>query len=81
MSLNWSGQPGNLVAVGAKGIYTIQTVAYSGAKYVLQGVGHDDLVMVQLPFMGREFGDLKEAMKHADWIENQAAVESQGSGT
>jgi hypothetical protein len=76
--LTWNGQPGNAIAVGAKGIYTIQSL--SNGKHVLQGVGHDDMPMLALPFMGREFDTLDHAKGHAGALDRVTAVEPEASG-
>lgn len=76
MTLRWGGSSGNLVAVGVRGIYTIQTVR---GQYVLQGVGHDELPMAALPALGHWFGVLEFAKRHAEKIE-QAPADAEVSG-
>lgn len=70
-SLNWAGQQGNLVAVGARGTYTIQSLA--GGRHVLQGIGHDELPMVALGPLGFTFADLVTAQAHASGLDGELA--------
>jgi hypothetical protein len=76
MTLEWVGAPGNLVAVGTKGIYTIQTVR---AKFILYAHDHDGLPMLALPFLGREFPNLAQAQICAARID-RAPAEAEISG-
>jgi hypothetical protein len=76
IGLIWGGQPGNLVAVGARGIYTIQSLA--GGRHVLQGVGHDELPMVALGPLGFTFGDLSVAQAHAASLDSELAEAHMG---
>jgi hypothetical protein len=69
--LNWGGPSGNLVAVGARGIYTIQSL--TAGRHVLQGIGHDELPMVALGPLGFTFGDLSVAMAHAASLDTERA--------
>jgi hypothetical protein len=74
--LNWAGQAGNLIAVGACGVYTIQSLA--GGRHVLQGIGHDELPMVALGPLGFTFGDLSVAQAHAASLDSELAEAHMG---
>lgn len=79
MNLIWRGQPGNVVAVGARGTYTVQTVG-PPTRYVLQGVGHDELPMRALPAFGAQFLTLSQAQDAAVQIERSRDPEPRMSG-
>jgi hypothetical protein len=75
--LNWGGQPGNLVAVGARGTYTIQSTSFG---HVLQGTGHDELAMVALPSLGASYKTLDQAKDAAAALDSRSAVEAHIGG-
>lgn len=68
---------GTLVAVGAKGEYSVQQV---GAKWILQGRGHDGLSMLPIPVQGDEFDTLDTAQERANRLDRVRTVEAQVSG-
>lgn len=78
MTLNWSGAPGNVVAVGRCGIYTIQS--FGPDMHVLQGIGHDDLPMPTLPSLGRGFTALPLAQEFAEHLDLSTVPEPEMSG-
>lgn len=78
--LKWRSHPhmvGTQVAVGAKGEYSVQQV---GAKWILQGRGHDGLSMLPIPVQGDEFDTLDTAQERADKLDRVRTVEAQASG-
>ena len=79
MSLTWNGRPGNLVAVGTRATYTIQTLGPL-TRYILQGIGHDSLPLLDLPPFGAQFTELFEAQKAAAAIDKRPNFEPQMSG-
>lgn len=70
MTLTWKGAPGNIIARGDKGIYTIQSLA--GGQHILQGIGYDDRPIPDFGFLSKEFGDLDEAQDYAFGFDSEA---------
>jgi hypothetical protein len=64
--LDWKGQPGNIVARGRRGTYTIQTVANI---FVLQGI--DGECRNDLGFWGAECTSLDEAKAAAQEVDSR----------
>jgi hypothetical protein len=79
MSLTWGGTQGNLVAVGTRATYTIQTVGPL-TRYILQGIGHDELPLLDLPPFGAQFTDLWTAQRAAAEIDKRPNHDPQMSG-
>lgn len=64
MALAWKGAPGNVVAVGKRGIYTIQSL--STGDHVLQRVTNvNDDKPNDLAGLGRTFIDIDAAKSYA----------------
>lgn len=66
LTLDWKGAPGNIIAQGQRGMYSIQTV---GSQFILQAVDGD--ARNDLGFFGREFGDLELAKSHAQDVDDE----------
>ncbi|QFG15055.1 hypothetical protein PBI_QUEENHAZEL_48 [Mycobacterium phage QueenHazel] len=78
--LNWSGHPhmiGTLTATGARGTYSVQRV---GPQWLLQGIGHDGLDMLELPPGGKFFGTLDHAKDWSADLDRVPSREWQVSG-
>lgn len=79
--LNWRGLHTNLSAVGARGTYWIHEYQRAGRRmFILQGRGHDGMVMAALPVGGELFTNLDHAMRAADDYDSMApAGEASGA--
>lgn len=64
--LVWKGAPGNVIAQGGRGMYTIQSL--TGSQYVLQAI--DGEARDALGFFGLTFSTLAAAKGHAAAIED-----------
>lgn len=76
--MTWKGAPGNVIAVGARGIYSIQSL--TSGLHMLQGVGHDELPMPSLPSLGQGFISLDKAKTHAETLERTPLAETHAGG-
>lgn len=79
MTLVWKGSPADLQAVGIRGVYRIQTIGPL-TRYVLQGIGHDELPLLDLPPFGAQFTDLWTAQRAASDIDKRPNHDPQMSG-
>lgn len=78
--LTWSSHPhvvGTLVAVGVRGVYSLQSV---GPVWVLHGVGHDELPLLSLPLAGKWFNTLDSAKTYTQGLDRVSAPEVQVGG-
>lgn len=76
--LTWKS--GNLKAIGRRGTYTIER-ARGGEGFLLTGVGHDELPMLDLPPFGERFDSIDAAKDRAAALERIKPIESEVSGT
>lgn len=76
--LTWKS--GNLKAIGRRGVYTIER-ARGGEGFVLTGVGHDELPLLELQPFGERFETLDDAKGRAAALERIKTNESEVSGT
>lgn len=79
MTLTWTGRPGQLTAVGTRAVYTIATIGPL-TRYTLQGIGHDDLPLLDLPPYGAQFTELWAAQKAASDVDKRPNFDPQMSG-
>lgn len=61
--LNWRGAVGNHIAMGTRGMYSIQAV---NGTHVLQGIGHDERPLPDFGLLGEVHPDLESAMQRAE---------------
>lgn len=65
-----------LVAIGARGVYSIVPMSHT---WILSGIGHDGLPILDLPADGKEFASLTDALNHAEWVDLRREAELSGT--
>ncbi|QBI97297.1 hypothetical protein KD930_gp53 [Mycobacterium phage Kevin1] len=78
--LQWTNRDhvaGTQTAVGLLGVYSVQRI---GPEWLLQGVGHDGMNLLQIPPSGKWFASIDSARTWANELDRTKPVEWQISG-